>query len=213
MCYNKSMTKEKANQIYGILLGDNPSPKSELNFKSHLHCLIAVMLSAQCTDARVNIATKGLFAKFKTAQDFASASEQEIAQEIKSVNYYPTKAKRIKEMCTILQEKFNGQVPGTIEELTTLPGVGRKTAQVVLVESFGVPAVPVDTHIFRVCNRLGVCRAKNVEETESAIREYFDEKSFINLHKLLVLHGRYVCRAKNPDCENCKLKDICEKRI
>lgn len=207
------MDKKTAKEIYDILIQGNPSPKSELKFFSHLQCLIAVMLSAQCTDARVNIATKGLFEKFKTAQDFANATEQEIAQEIKSVNYYPTKAKRIKQMCQILNEKFNGQVPSTMDELTSLPGVGRKTAQVVLVESFGVPAVPVDTHIFRVCNRLGVCKAKDVIETEQAIRKYFPIETFIDLHKLLVLHGRYVCKARTPDCENCKLNKICKKRI
>jgi len=207
------MTKETARKIYDILLKENPVPKSELEFTNPLQCLIAVMLSAQCTDARVNIATKGLFKKFKTAQDFASASEDEIAQEIKTVNFYPTKAKRIKEMCTILLDRFSGQVPNTVEELTSLPGVGRKTAQVVLVEKFSTPAVPVDTHIFRVCNRLGVCSAKKPQETERAIRELFSKDSFINLHKLLVLHGRYVCKARKPECEKCVLKDICAKRI
>lgn len=207
------MTKENAKQIYEILLQQNPEPKSELNFKNPLQCLIAVLLSAQCTDARVNIATKGLFKKFKTATDFANAKEEEIAEEIKSVNFYPTKAKRIKELCTVLLDKFNGQVPNNIDDLVTLPGVGRKTAQVVLVESFNIPAVPVDTHIFRVCNRIGICSANNVEETEKAIRKFFDADSFINLHKLLVLHGRYICKAKKPNCENCCLKNVCSKRI
>ena len=200
-------------QIYELLLKNNPNPKSELNFSNELECLIAVLLSAQCTDARVNVATKKLFERYKCAKDYAQSSIEEISSYINSVNFYPTKAKNIFNLAKTLCEKFGGEVPSDLVSLTSLPGVGRKTAQVVLVEAFGIPAIPVDTHIFRVCNRLGLANAKTVFETEEAIKNTFEKSQYINLHKALVLHGRYVCKARNPKCESCVLKDLCERRI
>lgn len=208
------MEKLKCKELYNILIEDNPSPKGELIFSNPLECLIAVLLSAQCTDKRVNIVTKELFKKFKSASDYAVVDLDVLKGYINSINFYNNKAKNIKSLAESLVRKYNGKVPSTLEELASLNGVGRKTAQVVLVEAFNKPAVPVDTHIFRVCNRLGITtNAKNVAETENAIRNCFDEEVWANLHKLLVLHGRYICKAKKPDCENCKLKYICEKNL
>lgn len=207
------MKKEIGQKIYNLLLKCNSKPQSELYFTNEFECLIAVLLSAQCTDARVNKVSKALFERYKNANDVVNSSVEEISGYIKSVNYYPTKAKNIYNLCKKLCECFNGKVPSDFSFLVSLPGVGRKTAQVVMIEAFNKPAIPVDTHIFRVCNRLGIASASKVIETEEAIRQYFDEDQFAVLHKLLVLHGRYVCKARVPDCENCVLKDVCQRRI
>ncbi len=186
--------------------------KSELNFSNPLETLVSVMLSAQCTDKRVNMVTPALFAKYKTASDYANANLAEVEEIIKSVNYYHNKAKNLIDMGKYLDMHFDGQVPSSLEDLVKIPGCGRKTAQVVQIEAFDVPAFPVDTHIFRVSNRLGLTDAKNVLESEKQLKAIFDKKDWGNLHRALVLHGRYVCKAVKPDCDGCKFKDICKSK-
>lgn len=186
--------------------------KSELNFSNPLETLVSVMLSAQCTDKRVNMVTPALFAKYKTASDYANASVLEVEELIKSVNYYHNKAKNLIEMGKYLVLHFDGQVPSNLEDLVKIPGCGRKTAQVVLIEAFDVPAFPVDTHIFRVSNRLGLTDAKNPLESEKQLKAIFNKDDWGDLHRALVLHGRYVCKAIKPNCENCKFNNICKSK-
>lgn len=186
--------------------------KSELNFSNPLETLVSVMLSAQCTDKRVNMVTPVLFAKYKTASDYANAKLDDVEQIIKSVNYYHNKAKNLIEMGKHLAKHHEGQVPSSLEDLVKIPGCGRKTAQVVLIEAFDIPAFPVDTHIFRVSNRLGLTDAKNVIESEQQLKSIFSKEDWGNLHRALVLHGRYVCKAVKPDCENCKFRSICKSK-
>ena len=185
-------------------------PESELKFNNVFELLIAVMLSAQCTDKRVNMVTEELFKVYKTPYDFASLSCKELEEKIKSCNYYHNKAKNIISACKMLVEKYDGQVPSTHEELMTLTGVGNKTANVVLVVGFHKDALPVDTHILRVSNRLGLCETNNPTKCENEIKEYFEKQDYGLMHHLILLFGRYFCTARNPKCENCVLKDKCE---
>ena len=185
-------------------------PESELKFNNVFELLIAVMLSAQCTDKRVNMVTEELFKVYKTPYDFSRLSCEELEEKIKSCNYYHNKAKNIISACKILVEKYDGQVPPTHEELMTLTGVGHKTANVVLVVGFHKDALPVDTHILRVSNRLGLCETNNPTKCENEIKDYFQKQDYGLMHHLILLFGRYFCTARNPKCENCVLKDKCK---
>lgn len=186
-------------------------PKSELNFTNNLELLIAVMLSAQCTDKRVNIITEKLFKKFTTAKDYAGLSYDELAEEIKSCNYYQNKAKNIVETAKILVEKFNGDVPCSHEDLVSLPGVGNKTANVVQAVGFGIPAFAVDTHILRVSNRLGLVETDSPDKCEEKLKLLFNKEDWGEIHHLILLFGRYYCTARNPKCETCVLRDFCHE--
>lgn len=186
-----------------------PAPKCELDYEDNFQLLIAVVLSAQCTDKRVNHVTKSLFKKYPNPEALAFANVKDVAKEIYSLGFYNTKAKNIVDLAKDLVEKFNGQVPCTIEELTSLSGVGRKTASVVLSEGFGVPAMAVDTHVFRVANRLGIGSEKSVIECEKALKKCFQKSSWGKVHLQMVHFGRYHCKAKNPSCNACKLQKIC----
>lgn len=186
------------------------NPTSELKFNNVFELLVAVMLSAQCTDKRVNLITSELFKKYKTPEDFARLSVQDLEQEIKSCNYYHNKAKNIINASKDLVEKFDGQVPSEYLDLISLSGVGNKTANVVLAVGFGKNALPVDTHILRVSNRLGLCDTNNPTKCENEIKILFDENDYGLVHHLLLLFGRYYCTARNPKCDNCDLKDMCK---
>lgn len=189
-----------------------PNPKCELNFSNNFELLIAVMLSAQCTDKRVNLVSKNLFNKFKTPSDFASADVEEIEKLIKSCGLYKSKARHIKDCCEKLVSDFDSIVPSSMESLTSLSGVGRKSANVVRSVGFNIPSVAVDTHVLRVSNRLGLYSGKNVKRCEEVICSKFDEKDWNNIHHLMVLFGRYMCKASiksNVKCVDCLFKSIC----
>lgn len=212
---NKSVSNEINNLKFGELLKERlagviKNPVSELQFRNNFELLVAVMLSAQCTDKRVNIITKDLFNKYKTPSDFIKLTQEDLENEIKSCNYYHNKAKNILNMCKDLVDKFNGQVPSDYEDLVSLSGVGNKTANVVLAVGFGKNAFPVDTHVLRVSNRLGMCNTTNPTICEGVVKQYFNEEDYALMHHLILLFGRYYCTARTPKCENCIIKDLCK---
>ena len=199
-----------AKNIVNILLRKYPSPNVALNFKNPMQLLVATILSAQCTDVRVNLVTPGLFKKYKTAVDFAQADLEELEGEIKSTGFYRNKAKAIKNCCKMLSEKYGSVVPSTLDELVKLPGVGRKTANVILGAAFGKQAIAVDTHVLRVSNRLGLAHSKNPDKVEAELNEQIEEGKWTKFNHALILHGRETCMARNPRCGSCVLYEECE---
>ncbi len=202
--------KDRAKRILAILKKVFPGAKTELNFNSPLELLVATILSAQCTDKKVNAVTPGLFARFKTPEDYARVDTTEIERYIGSINFYKNKARSIKLCCKRLVEEFGGTLPHTIEEMTRLPGVGRKTASIVLAEAFGIPALAVDTHVKRVAQRLGLASGDKPDDIEEELKSLVPEKDWRSVTNLFILHGRRVCRAKNPLCGECNLRAFCE---
>lgn len=194
---------ETLNEIY-------PDPKCELNYDNPFQLLVATVLAAQATDKGVNKATAELFKVCKTPEDLLKLSEEELYQYIKSINYYRTKGKHLFGICRELIDKYEGEVPAKLEELVKLPGVGRKTANVVLSNAFHIPAIAVDTHVHRVSNKLGLVATKNVEDTELGLQRLIPKAQWSKAHNYLVLHGRYVCNAKKPKCELCQLNYLCK---
>ena len=184
--------------------------KSELDYKNHFELLIAVILSAQSTDKTVNTVTKKLFLNAPTPEDFLLLGQSKLQSIIKPVGLSPTKSKNIISTCKILIKKYKGKIPNNREELEQLPGVGRKTANVVLNEGFGYATIAVDTHVFRVSNRTGLAIGKNVLDTEKELLRVTPEKWAKNAHRYLILHGRYVCKARNFDCKQCVINKECE---
>ena len=203
------LTKEEAKKVIDILLELYPDAKAELNFSNPFELLIATILSAQTTDVQVNKVTEKLFKDYKTPQDFIKLSEEELAEKIKSLGFYKNKSKNILATCRILVEKYQGQVPDTREELMKLPGVGRKTANVVISNAFNKQAIAVDTHVFRVSNRIGLAHSDNVFDTEKDLMNNIDESMWSKAHHLLIFHGRRVCKSRKPLCEKCPLTDYC----
>lgn len=203
--------KEKYKKILEWFGSTMSQPRSELHYDNPYQLLVAVMLSAQCTDKRVNLVTPALFAAYPDAGSLAEATESEIFEYIKSVSYPNSKASHLKSMAEGLQARFGGRVPDTREDLQGLPGVGRKTANVVLAVAFGKPAMPVDTHVFRVAHRLGLVSDKEntPEKTEAVLTANIPEEALTDAHHYLLLHGRYVCTAKNPKCGTCGLAGLC----
>ena len=197
------------NKILDKLEETYPDAKCELNYTTPFELLIATILSAQCTDIRVNIVTEKLFKKYNTAKDFNKLSVDEISEEIKSCGLYKSKSQKIKQTSKILCELYNGEVPNTLEELVKLPGVGRKTAGVVLSNAFGQDAIAVDTHVFRVSNRIGIVNTSTPEKTEFALMEAIPKKRWSKSHHLMIFHGRRICKARKPECSNCTIKDMC----
>ena len=188
-----------------------PVAESELQYKDPYQLLVAVILSAQCTDKRVNMTTPALFKRFPTAQDLAVASVEEIYDYIKSISYPNNKAKNLSGMAQTLVRDFNGVVPDNLEDLQKLPGVGRKTANVMLAVAFSQPAMPVDTHVFRVANRIGLTHnSKNVTQTEKTLVAHLPKEVVSKAHHWLILHGRYVCQARKPKCDQCIITHICD---
>lgn len=187
-----------------------PDAKPELVYNTAYELLVAVILSAQCTDIRVNQVTQILFQKYSTAQQMILLDEEELGEIIRSTGLYKAKTKNILETSRILVEKYGGEVPGEREALEALPGVGRKTANVVLSVWFDIPAIAVDTHVFRVSNRLGIAEAKDVKQTENQLMKNIAEKDWYKMHHCLIFHGRRICKARGPLCEECKLNQICQ---
>lgn len=187
-----------------------PEARSELSFEDPYQLLVAVILSAQCTDKRVNAISPAFFAAFPDVETLANSKVETIFEYIRTCSYPNNKAKHLLGMAQMICEEFQGQVPSTMEELLKLPGVGRKTASVVLICAFGKPAMPVDTHVFRVADRLGLAPgAKTPEQTESILLRHFPEHLLGLAHHWLILHGRYVCKARKPDCMDCGLQAAC----
>ncbi len=203
------MDREKAQMVLTELLSENPNPESELHFTNPYETLVAVILSAQCLDKRVNMVTPKLFERFKFVEDMANASVEEVEEYIKSINFYHNKARFLVNSAKKIVNDFGGVVPSNFNDLMSLDGVSRKTAQVVLMEAFNINALPVDTHIHRVTNKIFGKNFKTPLETENFLRSVYDENCFSKLHRILVLHGRYNCKAKNPDCKNCRIKMYC----
>jgi endonuclease-3 len=187
-----------------------PDARSELVYDNPFQLLIAVILSAQATDKSVNAVTPDLFKKHPTPEAFLALGEAKLKKSIQTIGLAPTKAKNIIKTCKILVKQFDGEVPGNREALESLPGVGRKTANVVLNEGFGEPTIAVDTHVFRLANRTGLAPGKNVLETEQKLLEVTPKKWQKQAHRYLILHGRYVCKAKNFQCSNCVIARECE---
>ncbi|VFP79859.1 endonuclease III [Candidatus Erwinia haradaeae] len=192
------------------LQNNNPNPREELNCSSPFEVLISTLLSAQSTDTRVNKATCRLYKLANTAPQLLKLGLDKLKEHIKTIGLHNTKAKNIINICHILLEKHGGNVPNTRETLESLPGVGRKTANIVLNTSFNLPTIAVDRHIFRFCNRSNFAIGKNVREVENKLLKYVPKKFQIYCHKWFVLHGRYTCLSKKPKCETCLIKDLCE---
>lgn len=204
------MNKKKASQIVQKLAVLYPDAKPALKYGNNFELLIAVMLSAQCTDERVNKVTEVLFKKYPRPEDYLSLTVEELGREIFSCGLYKSKAEHILSTCRDLVEKFNGEVPTTLEELRTLAGVGRKTANVVYSVGCGGDAIAVDTHVFRVSNRLGLASAKTPEQTEKQLMQQIERSLWSKSHHYLIYHGRQVCKAQRPQCETCDLRDLCQ---
>ncbi len=185
-----------------------PQPRPELNFTNPYETLVATILSAQCTDKQVNRVTPAVFAAYPDAFAMAAATPEELFPMVKSCGF-KSKATNIVMACRELVAGHGGQVPSTMEELTKLPGVGRKTANVVMANAFNIPAIAVDTHVFRVSNRLGLATAKTVEETEKQLQKAIPKADWRDAHHWLIFHGRRVCHAQRPDCESCTLNSLC----
>lgn len=185
-------------------------PKCELVFNSTYELLVAVILSAQCTDKRVNLVTKELFKDYNTPEKMIKLSQEELENFIRPCGFFHNKASFILQASNDIVKKYNGEVPKTKDELKNLSGVGEKTANVVLATAYGVPAIAVDTHVFRVSNRLGLANAKNVETTQKQLEKVLPKDKWIKFHYALVLHGRYVCKSQKPNCEGCGISEYCK---
>lgn len=210
------MTKKQFAEILTLLYSSNPNAKIELDHTNPFQLLIAVVLSAQSTDKQVNKITPAIFECVKTPQDLLHFEQEWLREKVSSINYNNTKAKNIYKMAQTLVTKFGGEVPTNLEDLQSLAGVGRKSANVVLNSAFGIPSLAVDTHVFRVCNRIGIAKkdgkiAKNVLETEKRVFPKIPKEYGLLAHHLLVLHGRYVCKAVKPQCSTCIISNLCEK--
>jgi endonuclease-3 len=204
------MNAEKRLEIFKRFRAANPHPTTELEYTTPFELLIAVILSAQATDVSVNKATRRLYPVASTPAAIQALGIDELTAFIRTIGLYRTKARNVMETCRILLEKHGGQVPRTREELEALPGVGRKTANVVLNTAFGEPTIAVDTHIFRVSNRTNIAPGKNVEEVERKLLKFVPKAFQHDAHHWLILHGRYTCIARKPQCWNCVIADLCE---
>ncbi|NMB05978.1 MAG: endonuclease III, partial [Bacteroidales bacterium] len=202
--------KEQYSKVIGWFEANAESAETELHYQNPYQLLVAVILSAQCTDKRVNLITPALFEAFPTPEVMAAASPDEIFTYIRSCSYPNNKAKSLAGMARKLVDNFHGEVPSDIDSLITIPGVGRKTANVILAVAFDKPAMPVDTHVFRVANRIGLTRnSKTPLETERELVKHIPSKLLSKAHHWLILHGRYVCVARKPKCESCGIREWC----
>lgn len=206
----KRLKRVNVDEILNQLQMLYPDAHCELNYTTPFELLIATILSAQCTDKRVNEITANLFAKYNQPEHYIHLTQAELEEEIKGLGLFKNKSKNILETCRILYEKYNSEVPRTHKELEALPGVGRKTANVVLSNAFGIPAIAVDTHVFRVGNRLGLAQSDNVEETEQQLMKRIPREKWSDAHHWLIWHGRRMCSARNPKCNECPLQLECQ---
>ncbi|MCB1532667.1 MAG: endonuclease III [Alphaproteobacteria bacterium] len=206
---SKLLTKEQITEFFTRLRAQNPKPETELQWTNPYTLLVAVTLSAQATDVGVNKATKDLFKIVQTPQDMLALGLDGLKDHIKTIGLYNTKAKNVMAAAEILVKDHGGEIPTTRDALVKLPGVGRKTANVVLNTAFGQIAMAVDTHIFRVSNRTGLAPGKNVEQVEEKLLKRVPEEFLLDAHHWLILHGRYICKARTPDCAACIVSDLC----
>ncbi len=203
-------TKDKALEVFKLIKKQFPLPKTALGHESAFQLLIATILSAQCTDERVNMVAPGLFKKYKNVKAFVAANQAELEQDIRSTGFYRMKTKNIIGCCKGLVERFGGEVPKTLEELVTLPGVGRKTANVVLGQAFGIASgVVVDTHVHRLSQRLGFTKQDTPEKIEEDLMSLFPKRYWIDIGSVLILHGRKTCNARSPKCAECVVVKLC----
>jgi endonuclease-3 len=205
----KRLPKNRIPEVMGILEGMHPEAMCALDHRSSYELLVAVVLSAQTTDVSVNKVTPELFRKYPDPASLAAADQADVMDTIKTIGLYRNKSANIIKLAQKLTEDYDGIVPSDFDELVKLPGVGRKTANVVMAEAFGKPAIAVDTHVFRVANRIGLTDADDVNKTEDQLKERLPEEQWIRAHHLLIFHGRKVCHARKPDCEACGLNEIC----
>ena len=206
---DKKEADERVRKIYPILLKTYPDAKIALNFSTPLELLIATILSAQCTDVRVNIVTKDLFKKYKSAADWANADLKQIQDDIKSTGFYRNKSISIKNGCRKIVEEFGGKVPNNMERLLEIPGVGRKTANVILGNAFGIPGIACDTHVIRLSRRLQLSENSDAVKLEFDLSEIVPKKNWAMFGHLLIWHGRNICLARKPDCLNCPISKYC----
>ena len=203
--------RQRYEGIISIFKEIMPEPKTELHYDTPFHLLLAVILSAQCTDKRINMVTPALFERFPDPESLAAANEDEVFEYIKSVTFPNNKARHLIRAARVLTDEFGGEMPTDIDNLMKLPGVGRKTANVMLAVVWNKAAMAVDTHVFRVSNRLGLTNnSKTPLETEKTLVKYIPEELLSTAHHWLILHGRYVCKARRPDCLDCRLRDYCK---
>ena len=207
------MNPEKRRQIFEILKSTNPEPTTELEYQSNFELLVSVVLSAQATDISVNKATKELYKVANTPEQIAALGVSKLKDFIKNIGLYNTKAENVIKLCNLLMENHNSEVPENREQLEALPGVGRKTANVVLNTAFGHPTIAVDTHIYRVSNRTAIAPGKNVLEVEKKLLKVVPDEFKLNIHHWLILHGRYICKARNPECISCIINELCEYKM
>jgi endonuclease III len=205
-----AVSPERLAEIFRRLRAANPAPRTELVYATPFELLVAVILSAQATDKSVNLATATLFKTANTPAALLKLGRRKLEGHIRRIGLYRTKAKNIIATCGLLLEKHGGEVPRTREDLQALPGVGRKTANVILNTAFGQPTIAVDTHIFRVSNRTGIARGKDVVAVENKLMKVVPEEFRIDAHHWLILHGRYICIARKPGCPECLIRDLCE---
>ena len=204
------MNAAKRREIFACLKATNPHPTTELEYRSPFELMIAVILSAQATDKSVNLATRKLFPRANTPQAILALGEAGLSDFVKSIGLYKTKTRNILATCQLLISEYQAQVPRTREQLEKLPGVGRKTANVIMNTAFGEPTIAVDTHIFRVANRTGLAPGKNVLEVELKLLKVVPNEFKLDAHHWLILHGRYVCKARKPECPVCSINHLCE---
>lgn len=204
------MNKTKIDQIFARLAEDNPAPKTELTYTNNFTLLVAVVLSAQATDVGVNKATPALFKAADTPEKMYDLGLEKVKNYVKTIGLYNAKAKNIIALSKMLIDEYNSEVPKSREDLEKLPGVGRKTANVILNCAFGIPTIAVDTHVFRVSNRIGLVKAKTEIKTELGLEKNIPAKWKDHAHHWLILHGRYTCKARKPNCSECKISDLCE---
>jgi endonuclease-3 len=204
------LNAEKRRMIFERLRESNPNPSTELRYRTPFELLVAVVLSAQATDRSVNLATENLYKKANTPERILALGANGLIEHIRTIGLFRSKARHILETCRLLIERHAGQVPESREALEALPGVGRKTANVILNTAFGHPTIAVDTHIFRVANRTGIAPGKDVREVEDRLLKFVPGEFRKHAHHWLILHGRYVCKARKPGCPRCVIRDLCE---
>lgn len=206
---DKEQAKQRVKKIWPILKKKYPQARTALEFVNPLELLIATILSAQCTDTRVNMVTKDLFKKYKSAKDWAKADIKQIESDIKSTGFYHNKAVSIKSACRKIAEQFDGKVPDTMQELLMLPGVGRKTANVVLGNAFGIPTIACDTHVIRLSRRLGLSENSDAVKLEFDLAEIVPKANWTLFSHMLIFHGRNICKARKPNCPDCQIAQYC----
>jgi endonuclease-3 len=209
MTKNVAVERKRAAEIVKLLKTEYPKAQCSLDYKTDHQLLVATILSAQCTDKRVNQITQVLFEKYKSVESFAYCDVEELSQDIRSAGYHNSKARSVQGSAIKIVEEYNGQIPTNMTDLIELPGVGRKTANCVLGECFNVPSMVIDTHMIRIFNLLGFSKTKNAVKVESELMEIFDKKDWVKLTHMIIDHGRAVCIARRPQCDKCILAELC----